>query len=204
LTGLGSLLWCVVWYFSGFQDRCGVASPASRCQAATRQDFLAAVFSNRAILGIAGGEVHTGLPAWLFLTWVPLLSGHGAALLDRQDGHLRFAFPMPLPCISQPICGMCSDWLISSVGASIAPARRSRSCFRSFLYRNRGGICRRSHDRRLLPDASRSPPNPTPAGHTGSHLGSDSAKDGRLVGGLINLFGSAAGILSPILTLVVS
>jgi MFS family permease len=121
VTGIGSLLWCVVWYF-GFRD---LAEPTSANKGPKRTTSVpwGRVFSSRAIVGIIMVKFTQDFLQWMFLSWVPAY-----LVLERGFSIIQMGIYGSLPWITafaaQPLIGYFSDWLIRR-GWSVNRARKS-------------------------------------------------------------------------------
>lgn len=201
VTGVGSLLWCVVWYF-WFQDRSDIRAKQSGQKQALKIPWRE-VMRNRTLLGIIGVKFTQDFLQWLFLTWVP-----SYLIMERHFSIIKMGIYGSLPYatagIVQPFVGAISDWLIRR-GWSVNKARKTVQVVMQILSAT-VIIVGFVDDVRVaiffltISIAAES----NCAGHIWviisevvppKYVGS--------VGGLINMIGSFAGIVSPILTGVV-
>jgi MFS family permease len=198
-TGLGSLLWCVVWYF-WFQDR----SELRRREADARPQHAkipwAEVFTNRAILGLLVVKFTQDFLQWLFLTWVP-----SYLVMERHFSIVKMGIYGSLPyataCVTQPFVGMCSDWLIRR-GWSMNRARKTVQVILQLLSATviMVGFVDDPMIAVLFLTISIAAES-NAAGHVWVIISEVvPPKMVGSVGGMINSVGSAAGILSPIVT----
>jgi ACS family glucarate transporter-like MFS transporter len=120
-TGLGSLSWCIVWYF-GFQDRSELRAKAAGQRQAIKIPW-GELLRNRAVLGILGVKFTQDFLQWLFLTWVPAY-----LVMERHFSLIKMGIYGSLPYatagIVQPFVGGISDWLIRR-GWSVNRARKT-------------------------------------------------------------------------------
>jgi MFS family permease len=198
-TGLGSLLWCVVWYF-WFHDRSEMRARQAVARPQPVKIPWAQVFTSRAILGLLVVKFTQDFLQWLFLTWVP-----SYLVMERHFSIVKMGIYGSLPyataCVTQPFVGMCSDWLIKR-GWSINRARKTIQVVLQIL--SSTVIMVGFVDDPMvavffltLSIAAES----NAAGHIWVIISEViPPKLVGSVGGLINTVGSVAGIISPILT----
>ncbi len=119
-TGLFSLLWCAAWYF-GFRDRSEVRADSGPRQA-TKLPW-GEILRNRAILGLIGVKFTQDFLQFLFLTWVPayLVMERGFSIMKMG---IYGSLPYATASIVQPFVGCFSDWLIKR-GWSMNRARKT-------------------------------------------------------------------------------
>jgi ACS family glucarate transporter-like MFS transporter len=121
VTGIGSLLWCVFWYF-GFRDlaeaKLTEAGPRLRARVPWKE-----VLANRAILGIIMVKFTQDFLQWMFLTWVPsyLVMERGFSIIQMG---IYGSLPWIAGFVAQPLIGYFSDWLIKH-GWSVNRARKT-------------------------------------------------------------------------------
>lgn len=121
VTGLGSLAWCVVWYF-GYKD---LARPGQKAAAVVEKIRIpwSAVVTNRTLLGLTIVKFIQDFLMWMFMTWVP-----SYLIMERGFSVVTMGFYMSLAygvaAVSQPLVGIVSDWLIRH-GWSLNRARKS-------------------------------------------------------------------------------
>jgi ACS family glucarate transporter-like MFS transporter len=198
-TGTASLSWCVIWYF-WFQDRSEVKAREGVARPQHPAIPWAQLLSNRAVLGLLVVKFTQDFLQWLFLTWVP-----SYLVMERHFSIVKMGIYGSLPyataCVSQPFVGMCSDYLIKR-GWSMNRARKTIQVILQLL--SATVIMVGFVDDPMvavffltLSIAAES----NAAGHIWVIISEViPPKMVGSVGGLINSFGSAAGILSPILT----
>jgi ACS family glucarate transporter-like MFS transporter len=119
ITGLGSLLWCVVWHYV-FQDVSRTETKGSvRSQAPIPWKQL---LTNRCTVALMVVKFCQDYIFILFVTWVP-----GYLVMERHFTILRMgvyaAIPWIVGFVSQPAMGHFSDWLIHK-GVSVTRARK--------------------------------------------------------------------------------
>lgn len=108
LTGIGSLLWCVLWYFGYRDSRQPVAN-------APREEKIKipwkVIVTNRTLLGMTVVKFLQDYLMWMFMTWVPgyLIMGRGFSVVT-MGFYMSVAYAAS--AISQPLVGIFSDWLI--------------------------------------------------------------------------------------------
>jgi MFS family permease len=120
-TGLGSLIWCLAWYF-WFTDRSQIRAKDEGPRVATKVPW-AKVFRSRAILAIMYVKFTQDFLQWLFLTWVPsylVLERHFSIIKMGLYGSLPYATAF----VTQPLVGVISDLLIKR-GWSVNRARKT-------------------------------------------------------------------------------
>ena len=200
-TGLGSLLWCAVWYFF-FQDmsesKPTVAVPRQKTQVPWLQ-----ILTNRAILGIICVKFTQDFLQWLFLTWVPsyLVMERGFSILKMG---IYGSLPYATACIAQPLVGMLSDGLIKR-GWSMNRARKTVQVVLQILSATIiiVGFSQDIMVALLFLTLSISAES-IAAGHIWVIIAEViPPKLVGSVGGLVNGIGALAGIISPILTGIV-
>jgi ACS family glucarate transporter-like MFS transporter len=119
ITGLGSLIWCIFWYF-GFK-------PGERRSGSSRDKYdsfaLKALLAKRATIGIVLTKFFNDYLYYLLLTWIPtyLVMEKGFSLMKMG---IYAAFPWFFGFIAEPIVGGLSDWLIKK-GWSVTLSRKS-------------------------------------------------------------------------------
>ncbi|MGA2989493.1 MAG: MFS transporter [Candidatus Korobacteraceae bacterium] len=200
-TGLGSLLWCVVWYF-WFQDRSDIRAKQSGQKQKVKIPW-GEVLHNRTLLGIIVVKFTQDFLQWLFLTWVPsyLIMERGFSIMKMG---IYGSLPYATAGIIQPFVGIISDWLIRR-GWSVNRARKTVQVVMQLLSATIiivGFVDNVMVAIFFLTVSIAAESNC--AGHIWviisevvppKYVGS--------VGGLINMIGSFAGIISPILTGIV-
>jgi ACS family glucarate transporter-like MFS transporter len=123
LTGLGSLLWCVLWYFwyheKNRSEPAGSTATEKKPKQATPWFQL---LTNRCTLGIFLTKFCGDYLYYMFLTWVP-----SYLVMERGFSILKMGFYASLPFLTaflaQPLAGYFSDWLVKR-GASLTVARK--------------------------------------------------------------------------------
>jgi len=196
ITGLGSLLWCIVWYF-GFRDLSDTQAKESGNKEKIKIPWKI-ILTSRPLLGLTIVKFTQDFLQWLFLTWVP-----GYLILGRGFSVITMGFYVSLAyataAIFQPVVGWISDWLLRR-GWSINRARKTVqvtlqvlsatiiftgytdnvyiAMFFMVIAISAESICA-GHMWTIIAEV-------VPPKLVGS------------VGGLINTIGSAAGIMSPI------
>jgi MFS family permease len=121
ITGLGSMLWVVLWYFH-FTDLSEIkakkAGPKEKITIPWK-----VILTNRALLGLTAVKFTQDFLQWLFLTWVP-----GYLVLGRGFSVIAMGFYISLSyavaAVAQPFVGYISDWLIVK-GWSVNRARKT-------------------------------------------------------------------------------
>jgi MFS family permease len=116
-TGLGSLLWVVLWLFT-FKDARADAAAAS---AAPKIPWLELV-SNRTVLGLVLCKFFQDYLFYLFVTWLPtyLIKARGFTIM--QMGFYA-SLPWVAGFVAQPCFGFASDWLVRR-GVSLTVSRK--------------------------------------------------------------------------------
>ncbi len=198
ITGLGSLLWCVFWYF-GFRD----LSDAKAREAGAKPKIKIPwkiVLTSRPLLGLTMVKFTQDFLQWLFFTWVP-----GYLILERGFSVMTMGFYVSIAyataAIAQPLVGWTSDYLIKR-GWSINRARKTVQVTLQILsstiiitgYSDIVGVAMFFM---VLAISAES----ICAGHMWTIISEVvPSKLVGSVGGLINTVGSAAGIIAPIMT----
>ena len=118
VTGVGSLLWVVLWYFT-YQETDTERAPARAIPRIPWQELLA----NRTVLGLVLCKFFQDYLFYLFVTWLPAY-----LIMDRGFSIMKMGWYASLPWIAgafaQPLMGGLSDWLIRR-GVSITVSRKS-------------------------------------------------------------------------------
>jgi ACS family glucarate transporter-like MFS transporter len=198
VTGLGSLLWCIIWYF-GFKDLSDVKAKEDGTKEKVSIPWKI-IFTNRALIGLTLVKFTQDYLQYLFFTWVPayLVMGRGFSVVTMG---FYMALAYATAAIAQPLVGWFSDWLIKK-GWSINRARKSVQVGLQLLsatiiitgYSDDVGIAMFFL---VLAIGAES----TCAGHTWALIAEVvPPKLVGTVGGVINALGSSGGALSPIVT----
>ncbi|MDR3669918.1 MAG: MFS transporter [Holophaga sp.] len=123
ITGMGSMLWCILWYFWYHEKPC--ATPAHAVAAVPRPRPKTPWFqllTNRCSLGIFLAKFCGDYLYYMFLTWVP-----SYLVLERGFSILKMGFYGSLPFLTaflvQPLAGYLSDLLVKR-GTSLTLARK--------------------------------------------------------------------------------
>jgi ACS family glucarate transporter-like MFS transporter len=121
ITGVASLLWCVLWYY-WYKDplkktETSAGTPAVKVAVPWKQ-FL----TNRCTLGLFMAKFCGDYLYYMFLTWVPsyLMMERGFSILKMG---IYASLPFLTAFIVQPIVGYVSDWLVRK-GTSLTVARK--------------------------------------------------------------------------------
>jgi MFS family permease len=118
VTGLGSLLWVVLWYFTYRQPK--LEEPATKGQAAKLP--WRKLLGNRAMVGLLLAKFFQDYLLYFFVTWLPgyLVIAHGFTLeqMGTYGSLMWFA-----GFVNQPLMGFVSDALIRR-GLSVTAARK--------------------------------------------------------------------------------
>ncbi|SFL74903.1 MFS transporter [Pelosinus propionicus] len=121
ITGLGSLLWCVLWYY-WYKD--AVNRSESGEIAAKPKTIIPWIqlLTNRCTLGIFLTKFCGDYLYYMFLTWVP-----SYLVMERGFSILKMGIYASLPFLTafvvQPVAGYLSDWLVKR-GTSLTVARK--------------------------------------------------------------------------------
>ena len=119
ITGLGSLVWCVFWYF-GFKP----GRESSSVSLDKHDSFaLKELLSKRLTVGIVLTKFFNDYLYYLLLTWIPtyLVMEKGFSLTKMG---IYASFPWFFGFLAEPIVGGLSDWLIRK-GWSVTLSRKS-------------------------------------------------------------------------------
>lgn len=119
VTGFGSLLWCMLWYF-GFKDR----AETQRKKDSAEKVVIPwkKLMTNRAIVGLIVTKFFQDYLLYMFLTWVPayLVMERGFSIIKMG---VFASLPWMAAFISQPIVGWLSDRLLKN-GMNVTKARK--------------------------------------------------------------------------------
>ncbi|MDR3565504.1 MAG: MFS transporter [Negativicutes bacterium] len=120
ITGIGSLLWCALWYF-GFKDKSEPerpAGPVAKVAIPWRQ-----LLTNRATVGLIVTKFFQDYLLYMFLTWVPayLVMERGFSIIKMG---IYASLPWMAAFVAQPIIGWLSDRLLKS-GMSVTKGRKA-------------------------------------------------------------------------------
>lgn len=120
-TGLGSLAWVVLWFFTYPSEK--VETPAEPQMPEKSSVAWLALLRNRTVLGLVLCKFFQDYLFYLFVTWLP-----GYLVLNRGFSILKMGWFASLPwiagSIAQPLAGFVSDSLIRR-GKSVTFARKS-------------------------------------------------------------------------------
>src|ERR1039457_6728638 len=118
VTGIGSLLWVVLWYFTYREPDTEKAT----ARAASKVPWME-LLGNRTVLGLVLCKFFQDYLFYLFVTWLPAY-----LIMERGFSIMKMGWYASLPwiagAIAQPLMGGLSDWLIRR-GVSIAVSRKT-------------------------------------------------------------------------------
>jgi ACS family glucarate transporter-like MFS transporter len=121
VTGLGSLTWCILWYF-GYKDVPTKGAKRAEVVEKVRVPWSALV-TNRTLIGLTVVKFIQDSLMWLFMSWVP-----SYLIMERHFSVITMSFFVSLAytvaAVSQPLVGILSDWLIRH-GWSLSRSRKS-------------------------------------------------------------------------------
>ena len=121
ITGLGSLSWCVLWYY-WYKDPSRQSEREANAAKPKMVVPWAQLLTNRCTLGIFFTKFCGDYLYYMFLTWVP-----SYLVMERGFSILKMGIFASLPFLTafviQPMAGYLSDWLIKK-GASLTMARK--------------------------------------------------------------------------------
>lgn len=119
VTGTGSLLWCVLWYYF-YKDVSEQTEGDSKPQrvAIPWKQFL----TNRCVLGLMLTKFFLDYLWVLFVSWLPayLIMERGFSIIKMG---IYASIPWVVGFVAQPAMGYFSDWLIKK-GVSVTKARK--------------------------------------------------------------------------------
>jgi MFS family permease len=201
ITGLGSLLWCVFWYF-GFKDLSDIKAKAAAVKEKVKIPWKI-VLTSRPLLGLTVVKFTQDFLQWLFLTWVPgyLIMGRGFSVIT-MGFYVSLAYATA--AIAQPVVGWISDLLIKK-GWSVNRARKTvqvvlQICSATIIITGYTDMIYVAMFFMVLAISAES----ICAGHMWTIISEVvPPKLVGSVGGLINTLGGIAGIISPIVTGVI-
>jgi ACS family glucarate transporter-like MFS transporter len=118
VTGLGSLLWVMLWFLTYREAR----TETTAASAAGRIPWLE-LLQNRTVLGLVLCKFFQDYLFYLFVTWLPayLVMGRGFTIMKMG---WYASLPWIAGAIAQPLVGGASDWLIRR-GISTTLSRKS-------------------------------------------------------------------------------
>ncbi|MBU2703967.1 ACS family glucarate transporter-like MFS transporter [Sporomusaceae bacterium BoRhaA] len=121
ITGLGSLLWCVIWHYWYKESSQQVQVESKIVQPRVAIPWLQ-LLTNRCTLGLFLTKFCGDYLYYMFLTWVPsyLVMERGFSLFKMG---IYASLPFLTAFIVQPMAGYLSDWLIKK-GFSVTVARK--------------------------------------------------------------------------------
>ncbi|GMA97653.1 MFS transporter [Pelosinus sp. IPA-1] len=121
ITGLGSLLWCAIWYY-WYKDPANQSKLGPNVAKPKTVIPWMQLLTNRCTLGIFLTKFCGDYLYYMFLTWVPsyLVMERGFSILKMG---IFASLPFLTAFIIQPVAGYLSDWLIKR-GASLTVARK--------------------------------------------------------------------------------
>ena len=120
ITGLGSLLWCVFWYF-GFKDLSDVKAKAAAVKEKVKIPWKV-VLTSRPLFGLTVVKFTQDFLQWLFLTWFLGIWFWAGASIITMGFYVSLAYATA--AIAQPVVGWISDMLIKR-GWSVNRARKT-------------------------------------------------------------------------------
>ena len=198
ITGVGSLLWVGAWYF-WFRDLSDVKAREAGKKEKIKVPWRI-ILTNRTLLGLTVVKFTQDFLQWLFLTWVPgyLIMGRGMSVIE-MGFYVSIAYAAAAIC--QPIVGWTSDKLIKC-GWNVSRARKTiqvtlQILSATIIITGYSDIIGVAMFFMVLAISAES----ICAGHMWTIISEVvPPKLVGTVGGMINTIGSAAGILSPIVT----
>jgi MFS family permease len=117
-TGLGSLLWVVLWYFT-FRE----AKPQREAASAAPGIPWMELLRSRTVIGLLCCKFFQDYLFYLFVTWLPAY-----LIMERGFTIMKMGWYASVPWIAgfiaQPLAGAGSDWLIRR-GVSVTVSRKS-------------------------------------------------------------------------------
>lgn len=122
ITGLGSLLWCLIWYLWYKEEKSDVSAQKSDIVKPKVKIPWVSLLTNRCVLGLFIAKFCGDYLYYMFLTWVPsyLVMERGFSVLKMG---IYASLPFLVAFITQPMMGYVSDWLIKK-GFSNTVARK--------------------------------------------------------------------------------
>ena len=126
LTGLGSLLWVILWFFTYRETNTKPAAPRAVSNIPWTE-----LLANRTALGLVSCKFFQDYLFYLFVTWLPtyLIKDRGFTLMKMG---CYASLPWMAGAIAQPLMGGLSDWLIRR-GVSITVSRKTTIITMQFL-----------------------------------------------------------------------
>jgi ACS family glucarate transporter-like MFS transporter len=121
VTGVGSLLWCVLWYC--WNRGAGPSGQGTQISAKPKIVIpWKQLLTNRCTLGLFFAKFCGDYLYFMFLTWVPsyLVMERGFSILKMG---IYASLPFFTAFLTQPLVGIFSDWLVKK-GCSLTVARK--------------------------------------------------------------------------------
>ncbi len=126
VTGIGSLLWVILWYFTYHETKVEKAAARAVPRIPWKQ-----LLGHRTVLGLVLCKFFQDYLFYLFVTWLPAY-----LIMDRGFSIMKMGWYASLPWIAgalaQPLLGWFSDWLIRR-GVSITLSRKTIVIAMQFL-----------------------------------------------------------------------
>ncbi|MGL5512989.1 MAG: MFS transporter [Sporomusa sp.] len=121
ITGLGSLLWCILWYYYYKEPARQTAAEPNEAKLKEATPWLK-LLTNRCTLGLFLTKFCGDYLYYMFLTWVPsyLVMERGFSILKMG---IYASLPFFTAFVTQPVAGYVSDWLLKK-GFSKTVARK--------------------------------------------------------------------------------
>jgi ACS family glucarate transporter-like MFS transporter len=118
ITGLGSLVWCALWFYFYKEPARSQAEAAKQMAPVPWKQFL----TNRTVVGLMITKFFLDYLWVLFVSWLPsyLIIERGFSIIKMG---LYASIPWVVGFIAQPAMGYFSDWLIRK-GTSVTKARK--------------------------------------------------------------------------------
>jgi MFS family permease len=195
VTGIGSLLWCIAWYFF-------YKTPESIIVAETTKKKIPwkALLTNRTTLGFVIANFFQGWMMWFYLTWVPsyLVMERGFSIIKMG---IYASIPWIVAIFAQNFMGWLSDRMIKK-GIAITLARKYAIIFCHLVGASAIGVGFVDDPMMAVLCLTISMAGEASAGSLIWVLIAEAAPPQfeTSLGGIVNASGALAGILSPIIT----
>jgi MFS family permease len=195
ITGLGSLLWCIAWYFFYKDPETAIVEKTIKKKIPWK-----GLLSNRVTLGLVVANFFQGWTMWFFMTWVPsyLVMERGFSIIKMG---IFASIPWIVGMFAQNLMGWFSDWMIKK-GIPVTKARKYAIIFCHLLGASAIGVGFIDDPMMAVLWLTLSMAGEASAGTLIWVLIAEVAPPQfeTSLGGIVSSAGALAGILSPVIT----